>query len=236
MGREQCFGITVVNRRYIIGTGYVDNSTQNGQPREELMKYWLRNNRDTASPRAQFVMSMFGSTFHHPDVKEINVVGNLGHYTDLLDGWKSHTFSGAAVAILTLALVAYADESDFIYKEQDSLAFGPWIDHLYDAIGDDGGACLGPYEPAPSGTALMLFRHWAIPTIVSRYLAMRAENNAQSLVEHHFHEMAANDPVIFRYYTMGYDKRRPVNFDDRTFWLQQPTPEEIKTLKQKHLL
>lgn len=219
----------------MIGTGYVDNSTQHGQPREELMKYWVRNNRDTASPHAVVVLSMFGSTFHHPDIKEINVVGNLGHYSDLLEGRKMSAFSGAGAAILTLAMIAYCDESDFIYKEQDSLAFGPWVEHLYEAMGD-GGAALGPYEPAPSGTALMLFRHSAIPTIVSRYLAMRPEHDAQSLVEHHYRDLAVEDPALFKYYSMGYDKRRPVNFDDPVFWIQQPTPEEIQTLKRKKLL
>lgn len=199
------------------------------------MKYWVRNNRDTASPRAQFVMSMFGSTFHHPDVKEINVIGNLGHYTDLLEGRKPHSFSGATAAIMTLAMVAYADESDFIFKEQDAYAFGPWVEHLYEAMGD-GGAAIGAYEPAPSGTALMIFKHSFIPQMVSRYLSMRPEHDTNSLVEHHFHEMAANDPKMFRYYSMGYDKSRPVNFDDPVFWIQQPNQEEIQILKQKGLL
>lgn len=224
-----------MNRRYIIGTGYCDNTTQNGIERSELMKYWVRNNRATANPRAQFVLSMHGSSFSHPDVKEINVVGNLGHYSDLLEGRKTHAFSGAGAAIMTLAMVAYCDESDFIYKEQDSLAFGNWVEHLYSECRDYG-AVIGNPEPCPSGTALMLFRHERIPEIISAYIHEGPENNIQNLVEHHYHAIAEKNPELVGFYKMGYDKKRPVNFDDETFWIQQPNLKEIDELKRRNLL
>lgn len=223
------------NRRYIIGTGFVNNGGANGPFKDEVMRHWVVNNRRYSSPRAVLVLSMHGSSFSHPDVKEINVVGNLGHCDDLLYSRKPHAFSGAAGAILTLAMVAYCDESDFIYKEQDSLCFGPWVERLYSEL-DDGGLIIGPNDPAPSGTALILMRHEWIPTIVSNYLSSRPERDKNSLVEHHFDEMANELSLISRRHTFGYDKRRPCNFEDETFWIQQPSREEIKALAKMGLI
>lgn len=219
-----------MNHRYIIGTGFVNNGGPNSPFKNEVMRHWVVNNRRYANPRAVFVLSMHGSSFSHPDVKEINVVGNLGHHDDLIYGRKPHSFSGAAGAILTLAMVAYCDESDFIYKEQDSLCFGPWVERLYSEIGD-GDLIIGPNDPCPSGTALMLMRHNAIPKIVSHYLSSRPEHDANSLVEHHFQEMEFS-----KRYSFGYDKKRPYNPDDEVFWIQQPNQNDIELLSKKGLI
>jgi len=199
------------------------------------METWGANNWKFAAPRAVFVLSMAGSHFSHPAIKEVNVVGDLGHHDDLLYGKKTHKFSGAAAAILTLAMIAYCDESDFIYKEQDALAFGSWGDKMYEEIGD-AGCLLGPNVPCPSGTALILMRHWAIPEIVGKYLLSRPEHDSSSLVEHHFHDLAKENPSLFKYHTFGYDKRRPYNLDDKVFWLQQPNESDLEKLEQKGLL
>ena len=157
------------------------------------------------------------------------MLGNLGHYSDILEGRKAHAFSGAGAAILTLAMVAYCDESDFIYKEQDALCFGNWVEHLYNSAGH-GWGCMGDYDPIPSGTALMLFRHEFIPSIVRSYIDMGPENSNQRMVEHKYSEILSNR------YSMGYDKRRPVNFNDETFWIQQPNKSDIEELKKRKLL
>jgi len=222
------------NRRYIIGTGYVNNGEPGGRFKDEVMRHWVVNNRRYANPRAVFVLSMHGSSFSHPDVREINVVGNLGHLDDLLYRRKPHAFSGAAGAILTLAMVAYCDESDFIYKEQDSLCFGPWVEKLYDEMGD-GFGIKGPNDPIPSGTSLMLIRHNAIPMVVSSYLRSRPEHDTSSLVEHHFEEMEINK-IHFNHFSFGYDKRRPYNMDDEAFFIQQPNQNDIEALSRKGLV
>lgn len=222
-----------MSRKYIIGTGFVSYGTKSFQ--DFVASLWVKNNQYYATPESVFVLSMKGHIFTHPDVENIKLSGDLGHLSCLLTGRKPHKFSGAGAAILTLAMIAYCNESDFIYKEQDSLCFGNWVDALYDSCGD-GGAAIGPFEPAPSGTALMLFRHHSIPEIVGRYLLSRPEHDIHSLVEHHYRDMAKDDPKLFRHYSMGYDKRRPVNFDDETFWIQQPNQEDINELKRRNLL
>lgn len=215
----------------MIGTGYVNNAAQNGVSREELIKYWVKNNLDTSNPESVFVLSMKGSKLSHEDVDEIAIPGNLGHMDELFDRSKPYDFSGASGSLLTLAMVAYCNESDFIYKEQDVLCFGGWVEKLYEAAGD-GGGCMGPNDPCPSGTGLMLFRHAFIPKIVARYLSGRPEHNGDSLMEHHFLEM----PDLIRKYSMGFDKKRPIDFDAPTFLIHQPSSSDIQTLKQKGLL
>ena len=132
-------------------------------------------------------------------------------------------------------MVGYCDESDFIYKEQDVFAFGDWVDELYKAAGDSGVA-LGPNDPPPSGVGLMLVRHSAIPKVVGNYLRSKPETDDQSLMEHHFHDMAKDDPDTFRYHSMGYDKRRPVNLTDKAFFIHQHSKAELQALKDSKIL
>lgn len=219
-----------MNNRYIIGTGYVNTFNGVDLFRRELMEYWLRNNLKTSSPELIFVLSMRGSRFNHEDVNEINIPGNTGQLNELISSRK-HDFSGASASCLTLAMVAYCNECDFIYKEQDVLCFGNWVEKLYECAGD-GAGCMGPNDPCPSGTGLMLFRHAFIPKIVARYLSSRPEHDQNSLMEHHFHEM--HD--LLRIYSMGFDKKRPVDFDAETFFIHQPSFGDIEILKQKGLL
>lgn len=169
----------------------------------------------------------------------LQLEGNLGHVGDLLNGTKKHELCGWSGAVLALAMIAYCNETDLIYKEQDCLAFGPWVDQMYADLGDKGmvfGRKMinAPYMPCAQ--SLFLIRHRFIPEFVKRYIELGPENSQDNLPEHKFAKLEAAHPQHYARLSFGYDRERPINFDDKVFYAQKLSRNELEELKRRNLI
>ena len=169
----------------------------------------------------------------------ISLEGNLGHVGDLLNGTKPHAFCGWSAGLMQLAMTAYCGELDLIYKEQDCLAFGPWVEQMYKDMGDGnmvfgGKMKTAPYMPAAQ--SLILIRHKFIPDFIWRYLGMGPDGDINNLPEHKFGRMLEQEPHHFRTLSFGYDRERPINFDAPVWYAQKFTPAELAELKKRGMI
>ena len=171
--------------------------------------------------------------------KIIRLSGDLGHFMDLVNGKKPFAFNSWMASVLALALLAYNNTSDFIYLEQDCLAFGPWVEKIYADLGD-AGVVFGrkhQSEPwMPCSQSLFLVRHGYIPEFVRLILGEGPQNIDGNLGEHIFIRLAERYPDKWKQFAWGVDRERPIPYDDPVFYAQQLKPEELATLKEKGLL
>ena len=137
----------MTNLDYIIGTGF--HARPNcGQ--EWFWKLWLDNTKRYAAPREVIVLASGGV---YPDLDHewpatnwFYLSGDLGHCGQILSGAKPYHYAGGSMAVLTLAMLCYMNEADFVYKKQDTLAFGCYVERMYAEIGNKGcifGSCPG---------------------------------------------------------------------------------------------
>lgn len=221
----------------IIGTGEY-------KQHEFMRKLWDANTdtRRQGMPRYDVVRIAVGCQFaERIDAYGQNIMlkGNCGHVGDLLSHAKSHDLCGWSSAVLALAMIAYCNESDFIYKEQDCLAFGPWIEQMYSDMGDRGMVFGRPMQSEPwmpCAQSLFLIRHRFILEFVMRYLELGTDADVTNLPEHKFVKLEAAHPQHYARLSFGYDRERPINFDDKVFYAQKLSPSELNELKKRNLL
>lgn len=229
--------------RFTLGSGYHATKAN-----AEFFGQWHHNNTmaDTAPERvivvsagndARPVFDHIGPVNLLPQV--VNLSGNPGHVGDLLNGTKPHELCGWSGAVIALAMIAYCNETDFIYKEQDCLAFGPWVDQMYKDIGTKGmvfGRKMVNAPYMPCAQSLFLVRHHFIPEFVRRYLELGPENNPHNLPEHKFARLEELWPQHYARLSFGYDRERPINFDDPVFYAQKLTAPEMEELRRRNLI
>lgn len=224
--------------RYLIGSGFIGKGAK-----FDFARLWLHNilTHTTSDLSRIVIMSVADSQlpFSCHEVDEIQLSGDLGHFMDLVEGRKNHKFNGWMGSVLALALVAYNDESDFIFVEQDCLCFGPWVEQLYKEI-ESAGVLFGrKHETAPwmpCSQSLFMVKHSYIPEFVRLILSTDAQNKEGELGEHKFERMAQEHPDEWKMFSFGYDRERPFNMDDPVFYVQQLTHEEMGQLKERKLI
>jgi hypothetical protein len=170
----------------------------------------------------------------------VTVNGNLGHVHDLIHGKKPYEFCGWSANVITAAMLAYSDESDLIYKEQDCLAFGPWIEQMYADLGD-GKMIFGRKMKGPPwmqcGQSLILIKHDFIPAFVASYLSMGRDGDIHNLPERKFERLEEKfGKGIVKRLSFGYDRERPINFDDPVWYAQKFTAQELDELRKRNLI
>lgn len=234
--------------KYMIGGGYY--SKDPGTSLATQMRDAWNANTIKVSPHSIIKLAVGDSL---PDASfTCNLTGNLGHIDDLVVAkTKPHKFCGWSGAMLALAMLAYCDEADFIYKEQDCLAFGEWVMGLYAATTpefdkDDGYKVIfGSCEIQPAAQSLFLVRHEYIPEFVKQYLQAGQDNDEANLPEMKFARLAKEHPKDWRRFEFGFDRDRPKegleqfikDWDGKSPWyIQQVTAEELEILKAAKLV
>lgn len=167
-----------------------------------------------------------------PGVNVLRVPGDLGHYSHIINGEKLHYWCGWTANMLTGAMIAYSAEMDFVYKEQDCLAFGPWLDRMYEEIG--GAQCIfGELPGFPCAQSLFLVRHAFIPEFCSNWFKYGSD---KILPEWKMHKMQLDHPDLFTRFSFGYDRARPFNLEDEVFYVQHLSLDELEILKNANLI
>lgn len=225
---------------YTLGSGFYRD--------EEFAKIWIENLMRHVSPPPNriVIISVGGAKFPANGnwLWEVRLPGNLGHVGELLKG-KDREFCGWSASILALAMIAYCNETDFLFLESDVLAFGPWVERAYQDMGDADMAFGGKMESEPfmaCSQGLFLVRHRFIPTFVSGFIRMGSDSRLNSdgktdnLPEDKFHRLREMFPHKIKSLSFGVDRMRPLPIDSPVWYAQHFTPEELDLLREKGLL
>jgi hypothetical protein len=232
-----------MNIRFLIGSSFFDRGKFGTPYRREFARQWSASIKRLSPAPSRVVIIAEGAS-KRPDCGDgfdvLTLTGDLGHCGQHLNGSKLHEFTGWSASMLAGAMLAYTDESDFVYVEEDCLIFGPAVRAMYADLGD---GCLifgRKHQSHPwmsCSQSLFLVKHAFIPTFVSTYLRMGKDGKLGNLGEEKFVKMQEQfGPSIVRQFTFGYDRERPVNYDDPVFYMQQISPEELTELQNRKLI
>lgn len=217
--------------KYLIGSGYHPNSTA-----EWFYPIWAANTFQYSNPEQVVVVADSGarSPVEYEAIQWLAMNGDLGHVYDLLSQRKDYAFCGWSMTVCITALLAYFNECDYIHKEQDCLAFGPWVEQLYEeSKGKE--VLTGKAEGIICAQSLFWIRHRFIPEFVRMYLGTGDERLEENLGEVKFKRLEEKYPSDFGRYSFGYDRERPIRYD-HVFYAQKLTPAELLELRSKRLV
>ena len=223
---------------YLLGTGYYPH-----EGAQEARVRWSHNvSRANPAPRkiVTLAVGMSDPNNHlRDDDSWLYLPGNLGHVGDLLNGSKPHQFCGWSAAVLSLAMIAYTGELDFVYLEQDALAFGPWVEQLYAELGNAHFAFGKKMESPPwmaCSQSLFIVRHSFIPVFVKSYLMLGTDGNPENLPETKFQLIEERFTTACRRLSFTVDRERPLPYDAPVFSAQKFTETELAELSKRGLI
>jgi hypothetical protein len=153
-------------------------------------------------------------------------------------------------------MYAYSCGCDYIYKEQDCLAFGPWIDSIYGKCSRENlkmltGRLYHPKKKLHIELSLMFLKYDFIIPFLSQLLA-QSTPDIKLRPETKFMNIKDKNPDLVDYLDFDYGGNRPFNPDDECFFIQKPRwdmnkncdipntygvpEEELNILREKGLL
>lgn len=226
-------------RNYIIGSG---NHNTPGDGRLEFMQIWLENTYRFANPNLVIIVGDSGSQFpeadHHPFMP-IGLNGDCGHFLRLMEGEKKHRFNGWTAAVLAMAALAYANESDLIVKEQDCLAFNSWVDLMYSEIGESG-VIFGSCGFMACEQSLFLVRHHYLTEFMRLICGEPAQNCEENLGERMFWRIEQRIPDQWKRFSMGVGRDRPIltgeDAKSKPWFAQKLNENELAWIKEANLI
>lgn len=231
--------------KYLLGSGYYHGPVppaKDGCGRIDQYEFsklwWLNLSQHTPSLNHKPVVLCVGGS-QVPQVisdecRVLSLVGTAGHVSE--SGSKGYEVSGSTSNILALCWLAYSNETDLLYREQDTLCFGPWVEQMYADLGDGGVLCEWDAAMQKHDGSLMLIRHSFIPQFTRDWLAFRPEKIPDHLAEHKLDKMVKRAPKQYRVASFGYDRARPFNTDDKVFFIQQPSQSDVDLLRAKSMM
>lgn len=223
--------------KILLGTSFFDG----GKPeRQDMARLWVENIAwMDVKPAKVVAIGEGGARVPSLWGDVVRLTGDLGHIHQHLDGGPKshHAFTGWSASVMALALLAYIDEADFIYRESDCLAFGPWVTRMYRDCGDAGWVFGPKMNRAPwmaCQQSLFLVKHAMIPRFVSQFLLHGPENDRLRIGETRFVAMEGVMPAARL--SFGVDRMRPIPWDDEVWYAQQWSAEELAEAKRRGLI
>lgn len=218
---------------YILYTGYVSNILQHKYAdlnAKEFFDVWYENTRRYVENNIPIII-LGPNCPEISDLKNVKILDtydNLGHVSDYQENRRHGRWCGWTSAIVYGMIHAYIHNVDFVYKEQDCLAFGNYIRQMYNEC-DDCGIIYGKCEIMNAAQSLFLVKRDAIPDIIS---SLAKDDDKDVLPEYKFLRL----PIKQKRLSFGYDRDRPFNPDDEIFYIQQVSKEDMSILKNKNLI
>lgn len=168
-------------------------------------------------------------------IEPIEFDADPGSCNEILHG-KVENFMPTCPAVwMAGAWLCYLNNADFIYLEQDVLAFGPWVQRMYEDLGEKK-VIFGRNRMQGAATALFLVKRDYIPQFVHAYLSEGPETHINRIPETKFLRMEGRHPEAYCRYSFGYDKDRPFNPKDRVWMAQKFTRTEMLRLESLGLV
>ena len=216
--------------KYIIYTGYVKDVTPSnyaGRNAQDFFNIWYSNTRKYTNAPIHIFGPHIPVLDNTENIKSIAEYQNLGHVGQYINGTKQGIWCGWTAGVVYGMVDAYIRNVDFIYKEQDCLAFGNYIDKMYSEI-EDGGIIMGNYSLLPCAQSLFLVKRNYIPEVI-KFLANDEDRHV--LPEDKFNKIPNQKRLSF-----GYDRDRPFYVEDEIFYIQQISMADMDTLVNTKLI
>lgn len=224
---------------YVIISGY----HRTGKDSDSFAALWWSNLKRYANPAPKhtYIIETNGGPFpiRSMDITTIPTFHNLGHVGMLLSGEKKYELCGWSASTIAGLMIAYNTGADAIYLESDALAFGPWVKRVYSDIGDAGFVFGRQMKSAPwmcGAQSLFMVKHAYIPKFCSEYLRMGSEMDVANLPENKHCRMEGIDGANVRRLSFGFDRERPIQYEDEVFYAQKLSQEELHELNKRGLL
>ncbi|MBU0581283.1 MAG: hypothetical protein KKA19_08910 [Candidatus Margulisbacteria bacterium] len=238
---------------YIIGTGWwcdgtgkhpgsLCNKSTDYVRKKDFFKIWYYFVNKYTNPEKIIIID--SNSPIKPDIKEdhriefVSLRKNFGHSTKTL---PKGILCGAERAILGGAFYSYINDADFIYIEQDCLVKGiGWVENCMRNL-HKGNIMYGDGEgtPQPQQQSLMIIKKDFIPSFIDKILSVnirsyeltiKGANINNHSPESNFHKALNGFVDILPF---GYGRARPINFNDKYFYAQQWTENELNTMLKK---
>ncbi len=214
--------------KYIIVTGYYGN-------KEALFDIWWKNTlyHTRYNPPKDIYVINSGGTISNKRGKWVDIDYNIGHVCDTMKGGfneHKHGLCGWTMSTLHAALLAYSCDCDLIYKEQDCLAFGNWVEKIYETTPEGCKIVTGIMDiPFKIEQSLFLIKKEFLIEFVREYLSLIVPD--WEMVPEHKWDKLFVEKFSGRcgFLPFGYGRKRPVNYDDKIFYVQHgPVQREIQ--------
>lgn len=225
----------------LIGSGFFAADADDfDKKRAFQIEYWLPNVGgrdvvivDNTEPPTQKLCELLTL----PNVRVIPVLKNLGHIGQHLDQYRPHLL-GWSLSWILPALVAYSENRHFCYFEQDALAFGDWEQSIFDEM-EKRELKMAFGQPSPVAVceqSVFAIKHDFITEAIFKYMAIASGDGIRSTVpEIKFKMMMDNDFRIGMFSLPG-GRCRPLPMEEKTFYGQKFTREELEQLKVMGLI
>lgn len=220
----------------LIGSGFYAADMQDFQKKREFhLRHWLPNVGD----RDYVVVDN-----SEPPVPKIEMTGrgrlievrkNAGHVGSMLGQYRPH-LGGWSLSWIIHAFIAYSEGRDFIYQEQDCLAFGDWEQTILSEM-DERGLVMAFGDGSDVSCceqSLFYIKHEFITEAVYKYLSI-ADGDGKILPEEKFQIMERNDYRIGRF-SLKCGRNRPLPLEEKTWYSQKFSPDELDQLKEAGLV
>ena len=228
--------------KYSIVTGYWcgEGGFRGGDTtsKAEFFELWLSNTLKYSEPSRIFVINpnslVLPTDLHENTCSWIHLDHNFGHVHDMHGSDYRHKFCGWTQSFILGAMLAYANNTDLIYKEQDCLAFGPWVQRLYEDMEKNGKKMLLGMESFPGmriEQSLVIIKHDFINEFLKELFDIPFPDGGlgKVLPEAKFAAIMDKRKEV-GYMSFGVGRARPILFD-APFYVQQLSKEEIDFLK-----
>jgi hypothetical protein len=217
---------------YIITGGYHQTPDS-----AAFFRLWYDNTLKYARPKKVFVINAGGEKVDYGEAEWINV-GNLGHVMSMP---KKQKLAGCMGCMLTSLLLAYQCKCDWIYKESDCLAFGPYVDVLYRDLKEQGALALvgklnwnGGAKNLQAQSLLIVKWEYALE-FIQKYLSIPM-SDAAVIPEFKFRHLQNESFGRIGTMSLDYDRSRPIDYERPAFYAQKLTADELAALKARQLI
>jgi hypothetical protein len=215
---------------YIIGSGFwAPNQTESKEKqqsyleRQEFLNIWIENILKYSNPLPKQINIINSNAtkpkinkFNYSNIQWIDLLENPGHSisTDLkICGWRS--------SILISALIAYSSRCDLIYKEQDCLYFGNIIEQIYKE--SKGNKILTGRFKSDANLMAEISLMYVPHKMLFKFIETLSNIIENEIIKPNYPEKEIAlliDMLDGEYFTFGYGRDRPINFDDNSFFIQ----------------
>jgi hypothetical protein len=213
--------------KFIIATGFTAN--ENKKHKVDFFDLWMKNTLSGTITADMIYIINGASTLNREGPVIINMKENLGHVHHLITKEKNNKLCGWTMSTLIGAMCAYHCCADMIYKEQDCLCFGNWLEDIYEQA-KDAKMLFGKNDLIQIEQSLIYVRYDALLDYVNNILSM-PESDAEVLPEKKFKRLI--DSGFAKYLPFGYGRNRPINLKDKSFYVQQLTTQELEDLRKE---
>ncbi len=206
-------------RDVLIGTGFYSNGDDH-KAKVAFFDLWEWN---TQRVSRNIVVVDNSTKGFATGLRDVRIFNNLGH---IADGDPNLRLLGWSMSWIIPATIAYSDGCDFVYKEQDCLAFGDWLPEIRRPSAR---MTFGTHKSMPCEQSLFWIQCEFIPEFISAYCGI-PNPDAALLPEVKFAALEKEMQAIERF-AMPCGRDRPMTLSkDKPWYVQKITEPEYQQL------